>query len=213
MGPLQTGRVAPVAFSMLSDPWPAFLDRLDTDPDKAWEEFYVFAWRLVRLRTPVVFRTLSEEDQADLLEDVLQDLQQDNFRQLRSYRNLGRPFAAWFWAVLRNRTLDHVKYTRRRAHESLTDLLEPLEDLGASPEVQAELGELLTHVEAALEHLSPQCQLLLKAAAEGYKPKELQVLLGLGAGENKKLSDQLRHCRKKLTDELEQAGISVDLDP
>jgi RNA polymerase sigma factor (sigma-70 family) len=213
MAQIEKGRAEPVAFSILSDPWPPFLDMLDPAPDKAWEELYVFTWRLVQLRAPVIFRCLSEEDQVDLFEELLFDLQRDDFKKLRRYENEGKPFASWFWKVLYNRTLDFMKYTQRRQHEDASDLSEVLENMGASPEVQAEMAELLRQVEAALQHLSPQCQLLLLAAAEGYKPEELRILLGLGAGENKRLSDQLRHCRKKLTDELGQSGFTVEFGP
>ncbi len=211
MSQVETGRTDPVAFSILADPWPSFMDWLDANPEKAWEELYVYAWRLVQLRPPAIFRSLSEEDQADLFQKLLFDLREDDFRRLRSYENKGRAFASWFWTVLRNRTRDCMKYEQHRRHEDLSELLEALESSEPDPEVQAELAELLRQVEVALEHLSPQCQLLLKAAAEGYTPQELQILLGAGPSENKKLSDQVRYCRRKLTEQLERTGISVEL--
>jgi hypothetical protein len=47
----------------------------------------------------------------------------------------------------------------------------------------------------------------VQGAADGYKPRELTRLLGWPADWNKKASDDLRECRKRLRQSLAAAGI------
>ncbi len=206
MSTARTDSIRATRDASLDEPWPYFLDLLDSSPAEAWEGFYAYAWRLVQLQPPRPLRSLPEEEREDLLADIIQDFQESNFRLLRTYENEGKPFSAWFWRTLWNRAVDRLKYLKRRRHEGLDD---GYQATGTLPDRLAEARDMLDHVRSALTRLSPQCQLVLQAAAEGYTSRELQVLLQLPRDENKKLSDQLRYCRRRLVDELAQLGIEV----
>jgi len=190
----------------LDDPWPEFLDHLDSDPEGAWEGLYIHAWRLVRAWRPPAFARLPGPDQEDLFVDILQDLQEDGFRQLRSYENRGRPFASWFWQILQRRALDAFRAMKRRRYEPLSDwMTEP----APLPDQVVESSEALRDLEGVMAELSPRCQLLLKATAEGYKAKDLVELLSLPADHNKKVADHLKNCRRSLVKAMSRRGYTV----
>lgn len=183
------------------------MDLLDSDPDRAWEEFHAFAWKLAQLRQPGPMARMSHEDREDLLADTVQDFQADNFRRLRMYRNQGKPFAVWFWQVLRRRALDRLKAEKRRAHEEIpygiadtTPL--PIEEVGSRA--------ALEDVREVIKQLSPRCQLLLLATAEGYKPKDLLGVSSLPYTDNKKLADHLKNCRRSLIKAMAKRGYTVE---
>jgi RNA polymerase sigma factor (sigma-70 family) len=147
------------------------------------------------------------EDQEDLLADVVQDLQADDFRRLRTYSNQGKPFAAWFWQVLRRRALDRLKADKVRAHGEIP--------LGATDRAPLPLDEAgsraaLEDVREVIRALSPRCQVLLLATAEGYKAKDLLDLDCLPYTDNKKLADHLKNCRRSLVKALRKRGYEVD---
>jgi DNA-directed RNA polymerase specialized sigma24 family protein len=196
----------------LNDTWPAFLDRIDRDPQRAWEEFHAFAWKLTRLRPPAVLSSLTPEDREDVLAEIVQDFQKDDFRLLRSYQDRGRPFAAWLWRVVKHRALDRLKAMKTRQHEAI-----PIWVTDPAPLPAEEIGSkaALDTVRRLIKQLSPRCQILLLAAAEGYKPKDLLDLGSLPYTDNKKLADHLKNCRRSLIKALEREGYTVDdfLDP
>lgn len=183
------------------------MDLLDRDPDRAWEEFHTFAWKLTRLRQPPALASLSIEEREDLLADLVQDFQKDDFRLLRRYKDEGKPFAAWFWVVLKRRALDRLKIMKRRDYEPIT---ESMIDGNPIPTAEAEGRVALEVVRATIKTLSPRCQVLLFATAEGYKPKELLGLESLPYKDNKKLADHLKNCRRSLVRALEKQGYVVE---
>jgi DNA-directed RNA polymerase specialized sigma24 family protein len=154
-----------------------------------------------------VFSKLPPEDQEDLFSEVVQELQKDGFRLLRMYRNQGRPFAVWFWLALRRRALDYHRAAKKRGH---SDVPPWLPENGPYPDGIVENREALRDLERIMEGLSERCQVLLLAAAQGYKPKELVGLLGLPVDHNKKLADHLKNCRRSLVKALARHGYTVD---
>lgn len=193
--------------SSLNDSWPRFLDLLDTDPDRAWEEFHAFAWKLTRLRQPPAVLSLAVEEREDLLADIVQDFQENGFRLLRRYQDRGRPFAAWFWLVLKRRALDRLKTMKMRDHEAIS---EEFQGGGPSPTDETGSRSALEVVRALIRQLSPRCRVLLLATAEGYRPKDLLELGSLPYTDNKKLADHLKNCRRSLIKALARQGYAVD---
>jgi DNA-directed RNA polymerase specialized sigma24 family protein len=183
------------------------MDLLDSDPDLAWEEFHAFAWKLTRLRQPPALASLSIEDREDLLADIVQDFQENDFRLLRRYTNQGRPFAAWFWLVLKRRALDRLKAMKTRGYEAIP---EGIVDRIPLPTEETGSRAALEVVRKAIRGLSPRCRVLLLATAEGYKPKELLDLDSLPYEDNKKLADHLKNCRRSLINALAKQGYTVD---
>jgi DNA-directed RNA polymerase specialized sigma24 family protein len=183
------------------------MDLLDGDPERAWEEFHAFAWKLTQLRPSAALSSLPHEEREDLLADIVQDFQEDGFRLLRTYENRGRPFAAWFWVVVKRRALDRLKAMKTRAYEEI-----PYWVTDTAPLPSDEIGsrEALEDVRGVIRQLSPRCQLLLLATAEGYKPKDLLELGSLPYTDNKKLADHLKNCRRSLIKALAKQGYTVD---
>jgi DNA-directed RNA polymerase specialized sigma24 family protein len=193
----------------LDDPWPPFLDALDSEPAKAWEGFYRFAVRLLRSRPPRIFASLSIEEREDVISTIVLHCCRDEFRMLRTYRNMGRPFAAWLVLVARNRALDRLKQIARApSNRGLEmDRSQPVDPRATALEV-AEVGQALEVTRRCIGELGESCRLLLWGAAEGLTPKGLTSLLGWPTDWNKKASDALRECRRQLRLRLAECGVN-----
>jgi len=188
----------------LTDAWPGFLDCLETDPDRAWKEFHEFTWRALRAVPPPVFRDLDPAVQEDLIADIVVRCAENEFRLLRGYRNQGIPFAGWLGRIVRNRALDWIRREGNRP-----------EFQTGSPQDHDIPGlidqkNLMATVSDCLGRIRGRCRLLLVAAADGLKPREIAVVLGLPEDSGKKISDDLRYCRRTLRQLLEESGLALD---
>jgi RNA polymerase sigma factor (sigma-70 family) len=190
---------------------PAFLDNLDKDRECAFREFYAFAWTLLSVSPPAVFRSFPAEEREGLVADILFHCVDQDFRVLRSYR--GGSFAGWLQTVARNRVLDEIRRRARRREVPLPEdeaeetprgeirSTEPLQD------ERKEWSDFLESVRDCIGRMSKKCRILLWASAEGLRPREIQRLLGAGSGSNKAVSDDLRHCRDRLKRLLAEEGL------
>ncbi len=195
--------------------WPGFLDLLDSDPELAFELFYAFTVKLLKIGPPRVFLSVDQSRRQDLLHDVILHCCREDFRVLRQYTDRGRPFAAWLQLVTRNKVLDFLRADRHSAALPLDGDEEdgpeiPVPDTAPGADLQIDRHRTLELVRAALAKLSDACRILIQGAAEGYKPRELTRLMGWPADWNKKASDDLRECRKRLRKLLADMGLSPE---
>lgn len=175
---------------------PTVLSRLlpeDSPPaEEAWAEFIAAHSKLILY----VARSLGGDHDAvmDRYACILEQLRADNFRRLRTFAADGRSeFSTWLVVVAQRICLDHrrARYGRFRATEAnsttreeeraarrrLVDLIGAEVDLSSigdtrshSPE-DTVLGSDLYHaLQAALSHLQPQDQLLIKLRFEDELP-------------------------------------------
>jgi DNA-directed RNA polymerase specialized sigma24 family protein len=191
----------------LRETHPLFLGLLDADPQRAWAELWTFAARLLRACPPRATAGWSLEEHEDLLSTVVMHCCRDDFRVLRRYRDVGRPFAAWLLLVARNKALDATKRRRpepmrdeRDAHTRLCAVDPPADDVVAS-------REALEITRRCIDGLSENCRLLLLGAADGLSGRGLALFLGWPPEWNKKASDALRECRRQLRAHLQARGV------
>lgn len=185
----------------LDSSWPAFLDLFDAEPRHALEGLHTFAWKLFLVRPPAVLRRLELADREDRIADVVLSCCKDDFRKLRKYQDVGKPFAAWLSTVLVRQVLDWLK--SKRPTDELTDAMGATED---DPSVGLSDG-ITDCLRRCLGRMSDKCQKYLSFTAEGMKPREIALLLRLPEGDNKRVSDDLRHCMKKLREALLDEGV------
>lgn len=194
---------------ILEQEWPEFLDRLDSDPSRAFEEFYLFARKLLSVCPPHVLSEVPQGSREDIVHDIILSCCGDDFRVLRRYRRLGRPFALWFSFVVRNRVRDRLRSQRDRdrmwAKRPEADTEPRHEEV--SPARVAGARVLFERVRGHIEELGEVCKILLLGAAEGGQPRDLVALLGWPDSWNKKASDELRRCRRRLRERLEASGL------
>ena len=187
---------------VLDSPWPEFLDLLDADPQRALEGFHVFAWKLLVARPPAVLRSLERADREDRIADLVVSCCDDDFRKLRKYRNVGKPFSAWLTTVFVHQLL--TWFRARRPTGELTDI--PVEY-----EPPATLSTRVTEcVIRCLGQLTEKCRTYLACVADGMKPREIALLLRLPEGDNKRVSDDLRHCMRRLRELLLAEGVKPE---
>jgi RNA polymerase sigma factor (sigma-70 family) len=202
---------------MLDQPWPEFLNLLDQDANAAFQEFYQFLYKLLTVRPPQGMRSLSETESEDLLQEIVLHCVQDDFRVLRQYRPQGRPFAAWLYVLAHNKCLDCLRRRSRspELHSQFNygvgeDSLGGGVDSDLTPEKRAGLRDVISTVKGCLSRLRQYCRLLLQLAAEEYTPREMVLLLGWPPDKNKKVSDDLRECRRQLRKVMVEEGIDVE---
>jgi DNA-directed RNA polymerase specialized sigma24 family protein len=193
----------------LHETHPAFLDLLDSNPLGAWEEFYAFAVRFLRACPPRATAGWSREEREDLVSAVVLHCCRDEFRVLRRYRDVGRPFAAWLFLVARNKALDEIKRRRGRVFGEGEAEARAHSRVAVDPPADEVAGHRQT-LEIALrciEEMGDNCRLLLLGAAEGLSPRGLTAFLGWPPDWNKKASDALRECRRQLRARLKSRGV------
>ena len=187
----------------LYDPNPPFLAILDSDPPRAWREFYDFAWRYLRARRPYRFSDLDPLTCENVISETVLASCANNFEALRRYVPQGLPFGVYLARIANNKAIDLI---RRRILEENRIQSEPDPDL-RSTERDYRYRALLEAVEECMLELKPPCRILLRAAAEEWKPREIARLLGLPSADNKVVADRLAACRGSLRRLLRKKGI------
>jgi DNA-directed RNA polymerase specialized sigma24 family protein len=193
------------AAAALQTPWPGFLDLLDVDAERAWEQFYVFAMKLMQVAAPRRLRQFRGVEREDAIQGVLVHFCDRGFRVLRTYRDQGKPFALWFMLVANHWLASEMdRRSRQEFKEPLPeDPAADFTDPTPGPEQLASDAEVRSAFRRALDGMDRFCRLLLVGAlAEGYKPLDLLRVLGWRADRNKELSDKIRQCRKGLMKRL-----------
>ncbi|UCF05501.1 MAG: sigma-70 family RNA polymerase sigma factor [bacterium] len=199
---------------MSDDSWPPFLDLLDKDRNKAIEEFYHYARRVLTSYQPRCMRGLSDEDRKDVFHDIVYHCIRNDLRVLRRYVDKGISFAAWLYVTASNKCWDIVK--RRIPPSKLIPIHGPgnkggledvLGDKRANSGRKIEFADLYKKAKKYIFQLKEYCQLLLLMAEEGLKPREMVKILGLPPDQNVKISNDLGFCRRKLKALLIQKGI------
>lgn len=196
--------------------FPRFLELLDSNPLEAKQLLWDFLQDYMAKRLPRAARVLSDQDCEDFISELFQKLIENDFRQLRNYSKVDRPFEYWFAAVSKFKAID---FLRKKNRESFifTEIDESsIEEIATSPasqfkEVQAK--ETLKAVNDVMSTLNLKCQLLLKLAAEEYSLSEMVVLCGHGKPTPelmKKVSSDLSYCRKILITRLLKTGIQLE---
>ncbi|MFH1314761.1 MAG: sigma-70 family RNA polymerase sigma factor [Candidatus Eisenbacteria bacterium] len=201
---------------MSEESWPAFLDMLESDPKAAFAAFYRLAMATLSLAPPRQMRGLSQEDCQDLIHEVVFHCVRDDFRVLRRYVDMGKPFVAWLYTIAHHKCLDYlrshdIKVQVVSIHENPEGkgLENVLADPANGPDKRSEDADLVAIVKKAMGQLGERCRLLLEMAADEFMPKEMAAVLGLSPDQNKKISDDLRYCRKRLKQLLSEAGFDM----
>jgi len=143
---------------------------------------------------------------------LAEDLAQEGF--LRVYQRLStydpeRKFSSWFFQVLRNITIDHLRVNRLPT-ASLDELAEEgneraaVDRQGASPEDVAGQSELASAMSAALSRIRPEYrEVVVLRYQEGLTHPEIAEILGMPSGTVK---TYLHRARKELAGILSEQG-------
>ena len=197
---------------MNNDAWPSFLDKIKSHPKQAATEFAHFALRQLNDYPPAVMRSLSRAECDDIIQDVILHCIDKKLRILRTYQNTGRSFAFWLYFIARNRTLDLLRREGRFAR-FVAELKASGSTNGANGHPGADrnnaVNAMMMKVAEGLGILDQKCRILIRYAADEYTPRDIALALGLNPDHSKKISDDLRHCRRKLRDYVESQGVNL----
>jgi RNA polymerase sigma-70 factor (ECF subfamily) len=177
--PRDTGSAAAAHTSL------SLLDRLRGNDPEAWR-------RLVALYGPLVLywgrrAGLSEEDAADLLQNVFQSVTGaiERFRRDRP----GDTFRGWLWSIARNKLRDHFRAREREpvaaggsealAHFTQVPEDEPESEAGTEPS-RGLLHRALEFVRGGFEETTWQA--FWQTAVDGQSAKDVGRTLGLSPG-------------------------------
>jgi hypothetical protein len=189
---------------VLQDPWPEFLNYLDSDPERAMEGLYVFLVKLLESRTPSILRSQSHEWRQDFNHDLLIHCCEEDFTRLRRYENRRRAFSSWLLTVAVHYAIERIRPSREV----------PVED----PEIFSKgkpdnLADTFQdkRVRECLDAIGDPCApLLLAWAVDELSLDELRILLRYpsGGASEKKAWDQVhKKCKPKLLKCLKKKGI------
>jgi RNA polymerase sigma-70 factor (ECF subfamily) len=143
-----------------------------------------------------------------LAEDLAQEAFVRAFARLSTY-DPQRRFSAWFFQVLHNVAVDHLR--RRRVHTVSLDALQeqgypgpPSENATSSPEADMERRALATAIASALSRLRPEYrEALVLRYQQGLTVLEISEVLQIAEGTVKTF---LHRGRKELATALSDAG-------
>jgi RNA polymerase sigma-70 factor, ECF subfamily len=144
-------------------------------------------------------------------EDAL-ELAQDSFA--RAYRAMprfdtGLPFYPWFYRIVKNTCLNHIKKKRRHGELSLDGLMDAGYDVAdddADSERDAELGDLRRAIGSALKRLPPEHrEILILRHFQDLSYAEIAACLGVPQGT---VMSRLHAARKNLRAVLENGAYS-----
>jgi RNA polymerase sigma factor (sigma-70 family) len=198
--------------------WPEFLELLDSDRGKAFDGFYrFFAFPLLREKPPRVMRTVISLSMGyeflDALNDFVLHCVENDFQVLRGYKDQGKPFTRWLYKTARNFFVDKLRIIKTQPVTVGVDP-EKLETLKLRNPTQVERlswSERLYIVRKIIDQMDTRCRQLLVLAGREFRPKEIARLLEGAEDKNKKVSDNLRYCRKKLKQMLKDQGYDIRL--
>lgn len=131
------------------------------------------------------------------------DVSQSAF--IKAYRNIkrfdsGKPFMPWFYRILRNLCLDHVRRSKRRREVPLSEVLIIKDDTANREEHLA--------LRRAIDGLGEeQRQVVILHYFEGLSYKEMASMLGKPMGT---IMSTLYHARQKLKAALMGVGSSSE---
>jgi len=190
-------------FHPLQDPWPPFLDLLETDPPAAQDGLWRFLCAMLQTRHPRVYRSCTRELQEEIRHAVFVHLCENHFARLRGYANRGRSFAGWLAVVVHHKAVDMLP---------APVMPPPVEDQTANDDLSSETRILIAQMADRLNHhiensLTPDQRLLARLAAEGLRPREIA---GLFERDNVSLGNELAYIRKKLRRLLKEDGFDPD---
>lgn len=201
----------------MNDSWPDFLDRLDQDPDGAFADFYALTCQSLQSVPPRPLKAVPKDEWLDRIHEVVYHCCRDSFAALRRYKDRGKPFVAWLHVVAHNRIYSVVNPQLDKPqiaplsedsgkHRAESAILRG----GGSPELRAQLAQLQEAVRKALGGVGDKCRTLLKMAADEWTPQEMASVLRQPPATSKKISDDLRYCRRRLRDMLYESGVDVE---
>jgi len=194
----------------------SFLLKLQTDREEAFAGFYAFAVRFLLYYPPAEIQNIDKDNKMDLIHDIVYHCVKDDFRVLKQYvKRANTNFAAWFYVTARNKCRDILKSKEYKYNGISYDndcndnVIRKLKSSNMSPEEEAELNEIIDLVETKISEMDEKCRKLLSLSAYGLKPIDIVAILRQPRSNNKKLSDEIRYCRKKLIDKLQEENVNI----
>jgi len=202
--------------NMKKSSWPEFLGLIDNDIDQAYTEFYKFAINMLTVSPPRIIYAFTEQEKEDITSDIIYFCIKDDFNILKKYKPTGKSFSAWFYILSHNYCIDFFRKKKReykifQSNSEPEDIaIEQLININSTDHDSSfDLSRILVKIRKTIGRLSDKCRLLLEMAADELKPKEMTMILGLPKDKNKKVSDDLRECRRKLKNLLLDGGIDL----
>jgi DNA-directed RNA polymerase specialized sigma24 family protein len=199
------------------DPRPPFFDSFDSDPPDAKAEFVAFSTAFLTAHPPPSMKRLERHaTRAGLIFELNERLCADNFKKLKTYKNIGSTFQSWLWVVAERWCADLM-----RAHEPEDHIIpesdvvipdghptpsEAHPDAGTPADELAIRAQQIEKIKRCLARMNPECRLLLTLWSEGWTPRDLIVALR-STLDNVQMGNRLHECRRVLRKLMLDAGL------
>ena len=199
------------------DPRPPFFDSFDSDPPDAKAAFVEFSTAFLTAHPPPSMKRLERyATRAGLIFELNERLCADNFKKLKTYKNIGSTFQSWLWVVAERWCADLLRaYEKNEPIILESELVRPdgnpapLEDhpdSGTSADELAIRAQQIEKVKRCLAKMNPESRLLLQLWSEGWTAKELIVLVRSNLN-NVQMGNRLHECRRRLRKLMLDAGL------
>jgi RNA polymerase sigma-70 factor, ECF subfamily len=141
------------------------------------QAFEALVHRLVRPALAAAWEFVPTREDA---EDIVQDTFAPTWRELARY-DAARPFAPWFFTILRNVARNASRWDRRWHMISLTDDVMPDEPRATNDEPNTlERLDVADRIHAALDELSPMQRACFRLTeVEGFASAQAGAMLGI----------------------------------
>ena len=180
---LTTGGFVPQPVELLRDPDADLVDACRHPGSDGFEHAFECLFAKYRERVyAIAFRVLGNA--GDAL-DVVQESFALVFRKLATFRG-GSLFSTWLFRIVVNSSIDHRR--KRNSHCAVSVSSDAVAELDTpdgqpSPSDRAEASELSSHVQIAIDALSPKLRAILALRyLEDMSYEELAATLGLSLG-------------------------------
>ncbi len=200
-------------FEMLAKPWPDFYVVLETDPTRGMKMFMDAGYRYLMARPPKEFTTCPGVEPADFAIQVITALIKDDCRKLKLYRDLGRPFLAWFRMVAVRKAIEII-----RKEGSVTSPLvtvgpgdDDIFDHVARVQMVVTDADLVIMIRESIQSFGdhPCHRILWMRFIDGYSNQEISKKSS-ESWSNVEVGNRFRRCRLRLIDKLKERGITPD---
>jgi len=192
---------------------PAFLRKLDTEPDQARHEFIDLAYRYMSVSPPRPLTWYPWIEAEEFFAQIIEHFLEDDCCRLRRYADRGQPFIAWFRTVAELKSRDIIsrilwegkRFPSKDAIEEERGVVGTQNAPSTDPLLRKGLQNALDSFRGTNCHC-----LLIWRLERGYSNREIARMLRLPPHKNMAIGNRYRECRVKLRDELERTGLAAE---
>ena len=160
-----------------------------------------FAHIVEKYKKPAYFLALRLVGNSDDAHDLSQEAFIKAYKALKSFK-LDCDFKVWFFQILRNTCISHLRSMKRRRTEELDDSRQMILDEDANPEDNTKRNETRAALWKAINELTPvRKEAFLLREFEGFSYSDIARITGATI---EQVKSRIHYARNKLIEDMEK---------